>query len=181
MSRIGLKPIIIPTGVSVVVNGQEVNVKGPKGSLSLELPSGLQITQDNQTLRLSVVHPEDKKEKALWGTFRALIQNLVAGVTTGFTRSLEINGVGYRANVAGKKIVLDLGYSHEINFDLPEGVTASVDKNILTLSSIDKQLVGETAARIRRLRQPEPYKGTGIKYVEETIRRKAGKTGKAAA
>lgn len=181
MSRIGLKPIKLPVGVEVLVNGRNLAVKGPKGSLSLLLPECIRLVREGEEVKLSVDHPENKNEKALWGTFRALLQNAVKGATDGFSRALEINGVGYRANLSGKKLVLELGFSHSIDFVLPEGVTAVVEKNIVTLSSIDKQLVGETAARLRRLRPPEPYKGTGIKFVEETIRRKAGKTGKAGA
>ncbi|MFA6131847.1 MAG: 50S ribosomal protein L6 [Patescibacteria group bacterium] len=181
MSRIGLKLITIPSGVEVTQNGQNVTVKGPKGSLSLSLPVAVTLVRDGEELRLSVAHPEIKKEKALWGTFRALLQNMVIGVTVGFTRALEINGIGYRANLVGKKIVLEVGFSHEVNFPLPDGVTAVIDKNVVTLSSIDKQLVGETAASIRRIRPPEPYKGTGIKYTDEIVRRKAGKAGKAGA
>jgi large subunit ribosomal protein L6 len=181
MSRIGLKPIVIPSGVEVTQSGQNVTVKGSKGSLFLTLPTAVTLVREGEELKLSVAHPEIKKEKALWGTFRALLQNLIKGVTEGFSRSLEVNGIGYRANVAGKKIVLEVGFSHEVNFPLPDGVTAVVDKNIVTLSGIDKQLVGETAARLRRVRPPEPYKGTGIKYTDEIVRRKAGKAGKAGA
>jgi len=181
MSRIGLKPVTVPAGVEVTVNNKNVTVKGLKGSLSLTFPDCLELVREGEVFKLSVIHPENKKEKALWGTFRAHLQNMIIGVTVGFSRALEINGVGYRANVAGKNVVLDVGFSHEVNFPIPDGVTASVEKNILTLISIDKQLVGETAARLRRIRPPEPYKGTGIKYVEEIVRRKAGKAGKAGA
>jgi large subunit ribosomal protein L6 len=181
MSRIGLKPINIPSGVEIKVDGQSVSVKGGKGTLSLLLPAAVILSREGETINLSVAHPTFKSERALWGTFRALLQNMIKGVTVGFTRSLEVNGVGYRANVSGKKLVLEVGYSHEIDFPLPEGVTATVDKNIVSLSGADKQLVGETAARLRRVRPPEPYKGTGIKFVEEIVRRKAGKAGKAGA
>jgi len=181
MSRIGLKPIVVPSGVEVTQNGQNVTVKGPKGSLSIILPEVVTMVREGEELKLSVAHPEIKKQKALWGTNRALLQNLIDGVSVGFTKSLEVNGIGYRANVVGKKIVLEVGYSHEVEFLLPDGVAAVVEKNIVTLSGIDKQLVGEMAARMRRIRPPEPYKGTGIKYTDETIRRKAGKAGKAGA
>jgi large subunit ribosomal protein L6 len=181
MSRIGLKPIIVPAGVEVVIDDRNVTVKGPKGSLSVVFPDCVKMNREGEEIKLTVAHPGQKDEKALWGTFRALLQNMIVGVTVGFKKAMEINGIGYRVNISGNKLVLDLGYSHSIDFILPEGVSATVEKSILTLSSIDKQLVGETAARIRRLRPPEPYKGTGIKYVDEIIRRKAGKTGKAAA
>ncbi|MFH1088829.1 MAG: 50S ribosomal protein L6 [Candidatus Uhrbacteria bacterium] len=181
MSRIGLKPIIVPAGVEVVVDDRNVTVKGSKGSLSVVFPGCVKMNREGDEIKLTVTHPGQKDEKALWGTFRALLQNMIVGVTVGFKKAMEINGIGYRVNISGNKLVLDLGYSHSIDFILPAGVSATVEKSILTLSSIDKQLVGETAARIRRLRPPEPYKGTGIKYVDEIIRRKAGKTGKAAA
>jgi large subunit ribosomal protein L6 len=181
MSRIGLKPVKIPSGVEVTSSGQTVTVKGPKGGLSIVLPSAVAMDHQGEEIRLTVSHPEIKKERALWGTFRAHLQNMVRGVTSGFSRSLEINGIGYRVSVVGKKLVLEIGFSHEVNFPLPEGVTAVVDKNTVTLSGADKQLVGETAARLRRLRPPEPYKGSGIKYTDEIVRRKAGKAGKAGA
>lgn len=181
MSRIGLKPIAVPGNVEVRIEGRRVTVKGPKGGLSLVLPSVVSVRQEGGELRVAVGSPEEKKERALWGTFRAHLQNMVKGVTEGFARSLEINGVGYRANVSGKKIVLEVGFSHPVDFSLPEGVTAVVEKNIITFSGADKQLVGETAARLRRIRPPEPYKGTGIKYTDEVIRRKAGKAGKTGA
>lgn len=181
MSRIGLKPITVPSGVEVTVDGSKISVKGIKGNLSMVFPSVVVLIREGAEIKLSVKHPDDKKERALWGTFRAHLQNMIKGVSEGFTRSLEVNGVGYRASVVGKKIVLEVGYSHEVEFPLPEGVTATIDKNLVTLISIDKQLVGETAAQMRRIRPPEPYKGTGIKYSDEVVRRKAGKTGKAGA
>lgn len=181
MSRIGLKSILIPGGVEVKIEGRTVTIKGPKGGLSLVLPFAVSVTRQDEELRVTVGSPEEKKERALWGTFRAHLQNMVKGVTEGFTRSLEINGVGYRANVSGKKIILEVGFSHPVVFSLPEGVSAVVEKNIITLSGADKQLVGETAARLRRVRPPEPYKGTGIKYSDEVVRRKAGKAGKTGA
>lgn len=181
MSRIGIKPVILPPDVEVAVDGRQVSVKGKKGNLALTLPAAVSLTREGETIKLTVAHPDDKKERALWGTFRALLQNMIKGVTVGFSRSLEINGIGYRANVSGKKLVLEVGFSHEVEFPLPEGVVATVEKNLVTLNSIDKQLVGETAARLRRVRPPEPYKGTGIKYVDEIVRRKAGKAGKVGA
>ena len=181
MSRIGLKPIKIPDGVDFSINGQTVTVKGSKGSLSMVFPVCVKINQEDGVVKVTVARPEVKDEKALWGTFRAHLQNMINGVSVGFTRSLEVNGVGYRANVSGKNITLEVGYSHDVIFPIPEGVAAAVEKNIITLSGIDKQLVGETAARIRRVRPPEPYKGTGIKFTDEIVRRKAGKAGKAGA
>jgi len=181
MSRIGLKKIIIPAGVEITENGQEVTVKGPKGSLSMSFPVCVIISREGDEIKISVKRPQVKEEKALWGTFRAHLQNMITGVTTGFSRSLEVNGVGYRANVSGKKIVLEVGFSHSVDFILPEGVSATVEKNIVTMTGNDKQIVGETAAKFRRIRPPEPYKGTGIKYTDEIVRRKAGKTGKAGA
>jgi len=181
MSRIGLKPITVPSQVEVIVDGQKVSVKGTKGSLSMIFPTVVILTREGEEIKLSVKHPDDKKERALWGTFRAHLQNMIKGVSEGFSRSLEVNGVGYRANLAGKKIVLEVGFSHEVEFPLPEGVMATIEKNLVTLTGIDKQLVGETAAQIRRVRPPEPYKGTGIKYSDEIVRRKAGKAGKAGA
>lgn len=181
MSRIGIKPIIVPSGVEVNQNGQNVTVKGPKGTLALVLPAAVSFVNEGEEIKVTVAHPEIKKEKALWGTFRALLQNMILGVSVGFSRALEVNGIGYRVNVVGKGLVLEVGFSHEVNFPLPEGVTATAEKNIVTLSSIDKQLVGETAAQLRRIRPPEPYKGTGIKYTDEIVRRKAGKAGKAGA
>jgi large subunit ribosomal protein L6 len=185
MSRIGNKPIVIPEKVELTIDGQAVSAKGPKGTLSATLHPSVSIKkemEDGKTvLRFGVSNPEAKSERAQWGTARAIVQNMVDGVTTGFTKSLEVIGVGYRANVQGSKIVFDVGYSHPVDFPLPQGVTATVEKNVVTLAGADRQLVGETAARIRKIRKPEPYKGTGIKYADEVIRRKAGKTGKAAA
>ncbi len=185
MSRIGNKPIALPEKVEVTLDDREVRVKGPKGSLSMTLAPHVAVElveEDGKRLiRCWVEEPDTKTQRSLWGTTRALIQNMVRGVAEGFQKSLEVVGVGYRANVQGSKIVFDVGYSHAVDFPLPEGVTASMEKNTLTLSGADKQLVGETAARIRRIRKPEPYKGTGIKYTDEVIRRKAGKAGKAGA
>lgn len=185
MSRIGRKPIVIPSGVQLTVQDRSVSVKGPKGQLSFTLNQAVTVAQATEdgasVVNVTVALPDNKKQRAQWGTTRALIQNMITGVTEGFSRSLEVVGVGYRANVQGTKVVFDVGYSHPVEFPLPEGVTAKVEKSIVTVSGIDRQLVGETAARMRRIRKPEPYKGTGIKFTDEVIRRKAGKTGKAAA
>jgi large subunit ribosomal protein L6 len=184
MSRIGKKPIQIPPGVDVTVTETEVRVKGPKGELKLPLHRHVRVARAKHeelgdVLTVTVTDENDKKDRALWGLFNRLIANLVVGVTKGYEKSLEFVGVGYKVAMAGKTVKFDVGYSHEIDFDLPAGIDGKVDKNTLTLTGIDKQLVGETAARIRRHRKPEPYKGKGIKYVDEVIRRKAGKAAKA--
>jgi len=174
MSRIGRKAIEIPKGVTLDIKGDVISAKGPKGSLSLHRHKDIDVKQEGSEL-IFVRNSEDKPVRAAHGLMRALTANLITGVTTGFTRQLEINGVGYRAEVKGPTLVLTLGFSHPIEFKLPEGVTAKVDKNILILSSIDKQVLGAAAAKIRSFRPPEPYKGKGVKYAEETILRKAGK------
>ena len=178
MSRIGLMPIAIPAGVTVdVAENNTVTVKGPKGELKRSLPAEMTITQENGEIKIA--RPNDlKKEKALHGLTRALLHNMVVGVTDGFTKTLEINGVGYRAEKKGKVLTLRLGYSHNIEMEDPDGVETKVDGNKIILSGIDKEAVGQWAANIRAKRGPEPYKGKGIKYDYETIRRKVGKTGK---
>ena len=184
MSRIGKKPIQIPSGVDVTVAETEVRVKGPKGELKLPLHRHVRVERSKHpelgdVLTIGVKDENDKKDRALWGLFNRLVANLISGVTKGYEKSLEFVGVGYKVAMAGKTVKMDVGFSHEVEFPLPAGIDAKVDKNTLTLSGIDKQLVGETAARIRRIRKPEPYKGKGIKYVDEVIRRKAGKAAKA--
>lgn len=175
MSRIGRKPITVPAGVTVEIAGQHVKVTGPKGTLELTILPGIKIEQDGTTLNLSK-EVETAETGRSYGLMRTLVDNMVVGVSTGFTRALEINGVGFRAAVAGNTINLSLGFSHPVVFELPQGVEAKIEKNVITLSGFDKQLVGQVAANLRALKKPEPYKGKGIKYVEETIRRKAGKT-----
>lgn len=175
MSRIGRKPITVPAGVTVELNGQHVKVTGPKGTLELDIMPGIKIEQDGSTLNVSKV-VETPETGRSFGLMRTLVDNMVIGVSQGFTRALEINGVGFRAAVAGDTITLSLGFSHPVIFVLPQGVEAKIEKNVITLTGFDKQLVGQVAANIRALKKPEPYKGKGIKYVEETIRRKAGKT-----
>jgi large subunit ribosomal protein L6 len=186
MSRIGKKPITLPKGVDVKISdGNLVTVKGPKGTLTQQLHPEVLIGQENGTI--TVTRPSDEKlHKALHGLSRTLIYNMVVGVTDGWTRNLEINGVGYRAAMEGKTLVLNLGFSHQVRLDPPENVQYVVGERKsaneplgLQVRGIDKQVVGEEAARIRGLRPPEPYKGKGIKYAEEKIRRKAGKAGKA--
>lgn len=180
MSRIGKTPIQIPAGVNVDVEETKVSVKGPKGSLSVTLHPQVRVVKDGAVINVSVTDETDKKIRSLWGLSATLIRNLIDGVTKGFEKKLELVGVGYRAAMQGTAIKLEVGYSHPVVFALPAGVVGAVEKNIITLTGIDKQLVGELAAQIRRIRKPEPYKGKGIKYVGEVIRRKAGKAAKSA-
>lgn len=180
MSRIGNKPVIVPTGVTLSLDARRVTVKGPKGELSLTLHPVVTLTQEGSDYRVTVRNPEVKKERALWGLTVRLLQNMVTGVTQGFAKKLEINGVGYRVALEGTTLNFSLGFSHPVKVALPQGISAIVEKNTLTLSGIDKQQVGEICAQIRKLRPPEPYKGKGIKYEHEVIRRKAGKQVKAA-
>lgn len=179
MSRIGKKPVIIPSGVTVDYKDETLKVKGPKGELVLTIHPKVMIEKNETELVVSVKHPENKSERALWGLFRALINNMVTGVTTGFTKILEINGVGYKAAIANNKLVLTLGYSHPIEMIVPVGIEAKIEKNIITLTGADRQALGQFAAVVRSQREPEPYKGKGIKYSDEVIRRKAGKVVKA--
>jgi large subunit ribosomal protein L6 len=174
MSRIGKQPVQIPKGVTVSVAGDVVSVKGPKGTLDLHRNRHVQIAVEGDHVVLTR-GGDTPEERAAHGLMRALVANMVLGVTQGFERKLEINGVGYRAEVKGKTLELLLGYSHPIQYPLPAGITAAVEKNVLTLAGIDKQLLGLTAAKVRSFRPPEPYKGKGIKYVEEHITRKVGK------
>ena len=178
MSRIGRMPIAIPAGVTVdVAENNKVTVKGPKGTLERVLPSEMEIKVEGA--EVVVTRPNDlKKMKSLHGLTRTLINNMVVGVTNGFEKKLEVNGVGYRAAKQGKTLNLALGYSHPVNMEDPEGVETVVEGNIITVKGIDKEKVGQFAAEIRDKRRPEPYKGKGIKYADETIRRKVGKTGK---
>ena len=179
MSRIGKKPVVIPAGVTVDVKENTITVKGPKGELSLPVHPKVKLELKDSELNVSVARPDNKQERALWGLFRSLVHNMVVGVTEGFTKVLEINGVGYKAAVAGKKLTMSLGYSHPIEMEAPKGVEVKVEKNVMTITGIDKQVVGQFAAVVRSQRPPEPYKGKGIKYSDEIIRRKAGKVVKA--
>ena len=175
MSRIGKLPITIPAGVKVAVDANALRLEGPKGKLQAELPTGVHVKVDGNVVHVERQN-EDRKVRALHGLTRKLIANMTQGVSQGFTRVLDINGVGYRAEVKGQEIHMTLGYSHPVVFPLPAGVSAAVERQvIITLSSADRQVLGETAAKIRSLRPPEPYKGKGIKYREEVIKRKAGK------
>ena len=178
MSRIGKLPVAIPAGVKISLDGNTITVTGPKGTLTQELNGRMTIAVE--TDQINVSRPTDSKQDgALHGLTRALINNMVVGVTTGFQKDLEINGVGYRAEISGKTLTLSLGYSHPVVYTLPDGITVEVEKQTkLSVKGIDKQLVGAAAAKIRSFRKPEPYKGKGIKYADEHIVRKAGKAGK---
>jgi len=176
MSRIGKMPIQIPKGVKVDLNGDLLSVKGPKGELKRPIHPIVNLNMENDQI-LVTVNDDSKESKSYHGLFRALIANMVTGVTDGFERALDIVGVGYRAEVSGRTATFHLGYSHPIVFELPEGIDAAIDKSRITLKGIDKELLGRTAAKIRSFRKPEPYKGKGIKYADEFIKRKAGKTG----
>ena len=178
MSRIGKQPVAIPDKVDVKVVGSTVTVKGPLGQLEHTF-KGVSFAVENKQLKVSPLN-EERKTRALWGLARALCQNMVIGVSQGFTKVLEINGVGYRAELEGQNLKLSLGFSHPINYTLPKSVSAEVDKKsvVLTLKCINKQVLGQVAAEIRSYRPPEPYKGKGVKYRGEVIRRKAGKAAK---
>ncbi|MCF8061534.1 MAG: 50S ribosomal protein L6 [Deltaproteobacteria bacterium] len=177
MSRIGKQPVPIPKEVSVDLAGTELTVKGPKGALQRSIDPGVSVRTEEGNVVVDV-EQGSKNAKAVHGLFRALIANMVTGVSQGFERTLEIVGVGYRAEVSGGTVVFHLGYSHPIRFELPAGIEAREEKGKVVVSGIDKELVGETAARMRALRKPEPYKGKGVRYSEEMIRRKAGKSAK---
>jgi large subunit ribosomal protein L6 len=176
MSRIGKKPIPIPKDVKVELKGDLLTVKGPKGNLQRKLDPLVQFQSDAGQIVLTVLE-ESRRSRSLHGLYRALVSNMVVGVSQGFERKLEIVGVGYRAEMSGRNLVLHLGYSHPINYPLPEGVDASIDKTRITLEGFDKEVLGRVAAKIRSFREPEPYKGKGIRYAQENVRRKAGKTG----
>lgn len=178
MSRIGRLPVGIPAGVEVKVDaGNHITVKGPKGTLERDLPKEMEVKVEGSNVVVN--RPSDlKKMKSLHGLTRTLVQNMVVGVTDGYSKTLEVNGVGYRAAMDGKKLVLNLGYSHPVEMSAPEGIELSVDGNKIIVKGINKEVVGQFAAEIREKRAPEPYKGKGIKYSDEVIRRKVGKTGK---
>ena len=178
MSRIGKRPITIPDKVSVAIDNQEVAVKGPKGELKRVLPNGITVNQEGTTLQV-VRQNESRNLRQLHGLSRTLVANMVEGVSQGFQKKLEIQGVGYRARVDGRNLVLVVGYSHEVKIEPPAGVQVAVDGNVnITVSGIDKELVGNLSAKIRAVRPPEVYKGKGIRYAGEVVRRKAGKAGK---
>jgi len=175
MSRIGKQQIEIPQSVEVKIEDGIIIVKGPRGELQLKLHPLVKLRKEDNCLKVEVENSEEKSSKALWGTFQRLVSNMIIGVRQGFEKKLELIGIGYRAEVRDRKLILNIGFSHPVEFPLPQGIEARVEKNIIILSGIDKQLVGETAAQIRRLRKPEPYKGTGIRYFGEIVRKKAGK------
>ncbi len=175
MSRIGKKPVIIPSGVKVEKKDLTLAVTGPKGTLTLALHPKALVSVTDKEITVDISGKTNKKEKALWGLFRSLIQNLVDGVTKGFEKKLEVNGVGFKVAVQGTKLVMSLGFSHPVEVEVPKGLNVTVDKNLITISGADKQLVGQFAAEVRELKKPEPYKGKGIKYLDEVILRKAGK------
>ena len=176
MSRIGKQPVILPAGVSVCVADGAATLKGPKGELSQKLPETVTVTQEGSALNV-VRKGDDKQSRADHGTIRALLQNMVVGVKDGYSRELEIQGVGFRASIAGKQLTMNVGYSHPVDYTVPEGITVTVTDGVqLKVTGIDKQLVGQVSARIRAFRPPEPYKGKGVRYKDERVRRKAGKT-----
>ncbi|MDO9267173.1 MAG: 50S ribosomal protein L6 [Sulfurimonas sp.] len=177
MSRIGKLPVEFASDIKVSVDGNVITFAKGKNSVDLDTKGNVGFNLDGNILTFATLS-DSRAHRAFWGTYRALAQNVVIGLTTGYTKALEINGVGYRAAVNGSVLNLQLGYSHDINYELPEGIEAVVEKNVITLKSHDKQSLGQSAAEIRSFRPPEPYKGKGVKYVEEHIVRKAGKTSK---
>ncbi len=180
MSRIGKQPIPVPGGVKVEIQGTHIKVSGSKGSLERDLRPEIELKQENDSIILTA-KGTSKRVMAFWGLTRSLVQNMVTGVDAGFEKKLAVEGVGYRANLAKSTLTLNVGYSNPVEFPLPDGISAEVDKdNTITVRGIDKELVGLTAARIREIRKPEPYKGKGIRYIDEYIARKVGKAGGAA-
>lgn len=178
MSRIGKRPIAVPAKVEVKISGNHVAVKGPKGELTRDLPAQVEVKQEGETLTITRRN-ESRVARQMHGLSRTLVANMVEGVSQGFQRRLELQGVGYRAAVQGKNLVLSVGYSHQVQIEPPAGVQFAVENNTnVIVSGFDKEIVGNTAARIRAVRPPEPYKGKGIRYAGEAVRRKAGKTGK---
>jgi large subunit ribosomal protein L6 len=178
MSRIGKQPIIIPEGIQISIKDSIIEVSGSKGKLTENLVPNVNVEIKDKEVLVSVNKPEDKEQRSRWGLQRSLINNMVIGVSEGFSKQLEVNGVGYKVALQGKKMVLNVGYSHPVDYDLPEGIDAQVEKNLITISGSDKQLVGQVSAEIRAIKKPEPYKGKGIKYIDEVIRRKEGKIAK---
>lgn len=179
MSRIGKKPVTIPNGVKAELKDFVLKVTGPKGNLSVVIHPKVLVSVSENEIIVDVPNKENKLERSLWGLTRSLIANAVLGVVSGFEKKLEINGVGYRGTITGKTITLALGFSHPVIVEVPENLTAVMEKNVITITGIDKQAVGEFAAKVRSLKKPEPYKGKGIKYSDEIVRRKAGKVVKA--
>lgn len=178
MSRVGKIPVELPGGVTSTVLGGIVEVSGPRGRLSYSPGRGVKVANEDKQMVVILAAPEDKQARANYGTARAIIQNMVVGVTKGWKRSLELSGVGFTAKVAGSELTLTCGFSHEVKLTIPDGVKCSVNKNTIELESSDREQVGTFAARIRKVQPPEPYLGKGIRFSEEVVRRKAGKTGK---
>jgi large subunit ribosomal protein L6 len=176
MSRIGKNPVVVPEKVTVTITERKIDVKGPNGQLEFTHHEGVNVKKEDSSILITPVDGSNKN-RALWGLTRTLINNMVIGVTTGWKKDLEFTGVGYKAAATGSSLTLNLGYSHPINYELPQGVNAKVGKNTIELSGASKELVGFAAAKIRSFRPPEPYKGKGIRYSNEVIIRKAGKTG----
>lgn len=179
MSKIGKKPVEIKEGVTVNIENNKITANGSKGTLSFDIPKGIEVKTEDNKIIVSQKTEDDPETRALFGLTRALIANIIIGVSLGFEKKLELVGVGYRAQASGSSLTLSLGFSHPVHFKAPEGVTFAVSDNVITVSGADKTLVGNTAAKIRSIRPPEPYKGKGIKYQGEKIRRKAGKAAKA--
>jgi large subunit ribosomal protein L6 len=177
MSRIGRSPISVPSNVTIAVDSEFITVNGPKGSLKQFTMEGIQVVQEGDSYVVKR-DSEDRYVRSKHGLMRTLVNNMVIGVSEGFTKKLEINGVGYRAAVEGSKLKLTVGFSHPVNYEIPQGITIAVEQNIITVSGISKQQVGQVAAEIRAIKKPEPYKGKGIKYTTERVIRKSGKSGK---
>ncbi len=181
MSRIGKEPIVLPSGVKVEIKGNYIKVTGSKGSLEREIRPEIEIKQEGETL-VCTPDGDSKRVRSFWGLTRSLVNNMVVGVDKGFEKKLIVEGVGYKAKTSGSTLILNVGYSHPVEFKMPEGISIEAGKdNVLVVSGIDKELVGLTAAKIRQIRKPEPYKGKGIRYIDEHIVRKVGKAGAAAA
>jgi len=178
MSRIGKQPIIIPEKVDVKIDGNNITVKGPKGELSMQKATAVEVTVKDKEVIVSIPEDSKKEVRSLWGTTRSILDNLVQGVTEGYKKQLEINGVGFKAEAKGKILVLNAGYSHPVEYSVPEDIAITTEKNVITVEGIDKQRVGQISSEIRAIKKPEPYKGKGIKYLDEVIRRKAGKVAK---
>lgn len=178
MSKIGKMPVVLPEGVLVTVEKEKITVTGPKGSLHAVLPQGISIDVVQGKAIVSQNKHAGSQGSVLMGLMRAILANMTKGVSTGFEKKLELSGVGYRASLSGTNLMLSVGFSHQVKIDAPEGITYTINENIITVSGIDKKLVGDLAAKVRLIRPPEPYKGKGIKYVGEVIRRKAGKAAK---
>ncbi len=175
MSRIGRKPILIPENVEIKIEGQRIIVKGPKGELSREVRPELGVEIKDDGKMIVSIKKQVSQAKALWGLFRTLLFNMIEGVTSGFEKKLEIQGIGFRAIIEGEELVLYVGLSHPVKLRIPMGIKCSIEKNIISVSGIDKEIVEQFSANIRKVKPPEPYKGKGIRYVDEVIRRKAGK------